>query len=214
MILILIRHGQPQGEREFRFHGQSGVPLGYRGKRQARLAAERLGRERPDLIVSSDLKRALETAQICASLVDMPVIPREEFREADVGTWTGLMWKEVEQAFPKDLAVWQDNRIYHRRGGGESFVDMEQRVVSGLQSILEHHSQSKVTIVCHTGTIRAILSGLGISNRKGVLSLSVAHCSFTTLLTEAAEAKMLSFNETEHLRTDERFINRVRRAGI
>ena len=93
--VILIRHGQSQGNAEGRFGGHTDTPLSARGRKQAEATAKALASEKFDAIYSSDLPRAIETATPLARLTGAPLITTDAFRERSVGVMEGLTFEEA-----------------------------------------------------------------------------------------------------------------------
>lgn len=211
MRVWLLRHGEPAPEKHFRFeHNPS---LGFRGKRQARLAGKVLANNLLSSLYSSTLARALETATICSSLIGKPVICREEFCEFDVGLWSGLRLDEVQKKFPGEYEAWTANKIAYRRGGGESYLDLEKRVISVLSYLETHHKRNEnIVVVTHAGVIRSLLSALGIFERDYANEVPIAHCSITQIETESK--KLISLNDVSHLSSEAEFMQRLQKSGI
>lgn len=211
--LILVRHGQIQTTSEFRFYGQVDVPLSFRGRRQAHLVGQRLADMPLQALYSSDLLRACETAEICADYIGgLPIIRLPDLREIDVGLWANLTLTDVKQQFPDDFATWQQDRIYHKRLGGESFAELEARVLNSWQQIINIHQKGPIVIFCHAGTIRAFLSGFEIYDREDAVTVAIAHASFTTLAIQDKKVQLLSVNDEIHLEMDRNFIQRLQQA--
>src|SRR5687767_15495954 len=87
--VLLIRHGQSEGNAERRFGGHTATPLSPRGQRQAHATARALKDEELTAIYSSDLARALQTAQPLANVSGLPVNSTTAFRERSVGVMIG-----------------------------------------------------------------------------------------------------------------------------
>ncbi|HWG56545.1 MAG TPA: histidine phosphatase family protein [Gaiellaceae bacterium] len=151
--IVLARHGETDWNRERRFQGHADVPLNELGRRQARELAESLRGQELAAIYSSPLARARETAEAVAAVVGVPVETRPALREVDVGSWQGLAWDELERDFPDDLERWRAGG----RGwtGGESYEELQARVVPELLELARRHPGERVLVVCHGGTMRA-----------------------------------------------------------
>ncbi len=102
--MVLVRHGETEGESSIRFHGSNDVPLSDEGRAQLRETARRLP-GRFDLVAASPLSRAWEGSRILAP--GMPVRLLDEFREIDFGDWEGLTREEIAARSPTDYASWQ-----------------------------------------------------------------------------------------------------------
>src|SRR6266700_838947 len=98
--VLLIRHGQSQGNAEGRFGGHTGTPLSLLGGRQAAATARVLAHESFNAIYSSDLARAIETARPLAESIGIEIQPTEAFRERSVGVMEGLTFEEAANRHP------------------------------------------------------------------------------------------------------------------
>ena len=158
----LIRHGETDWNLNGRWQGHADVPLNEMGRVQARRLAERLRSRGPqfDLIYSSDLQRAWETARTIGAALDMAPLPLPALREIDIGTWSGLTNAEVTA---------QDADSFERirsgedlaRGGGERFLDLYTRVIAAIERLAEKHPGGKLALVTHGGPVRAFAVGMG-----------------------------------------------------
>ena len=151
--ILLIRHGQSAGNAEGRFGGHSATPLSILGKQQAETTAKILTKERIDAIYSSDLFRAVETAQPLAEKLGLDVIKTEAFRERHIGILEGLTFDEAKNQYPKDYYALVNRNLKHRITDGESYFQLLNRVTKSFQNILRQHQGEKVAIFSHTGVI-------------------------------------------------------------
>ena len=147
--ILLARHGETDWNLERRVQGHSDRPLNETGRAQARALADELDGATIDAVYSSDLARALETAEIVGRRLGLPVSALPELREKHFGTWEGLTDEEVLNRFP------------HARegpwGDGESSDDMAGRVLDALRRIASAHPGGQVLVVAHGGPLRAML---------------------------------------------------------
>src|SRR4051794_15208466 len=93
--LLLVRHGQSEGNAERRFGGHTATPLSMRGHAQAAATAKALASESITAIYSSDLKRAIQTATPLAESIGVKVNATEAFRERSVGVMEGLTFEDA-----------------------------------------------------------------------------------------------------------------------
>ncbi len=156
--LVLWRHGRTSWNLASRFQGQEDVPLDEVGFDQARRAAQTLLALQPTHIVSSDLSRALDTARALAHLAEIEVTTDEDLRETFAGEWQGLTKAEIMQSYGKDYADWGgDSNV--RPGGGETRLEVAERVMRGINRALEVVPDGGTLVVAsHGGALRA---GLG-----------------------------------------------------
>src|SRR5512144_221237 len=103
--ILLVRHGQSEGNAERRFGGHTATPLSSRGRRQAQATAEALCGEQLTAIFSSDLARAMQTAAPLSQLTGLPVHGTEAFRERSVGVMEGLTFEDAAQKHPDQYAA-------------------------------------------------------------------------------------------------------------
>ena len=152
--LLLVRHGETDWNREGRWQGGSDTSLNELGREQAQALAAELDGD-IDVIYSSDLARARETAEIIAAKVGRDVRLDPRLRERGFGAWEGLTGPEIEERFGDALRLW-------RAGGGpgaddaESFEEFSDRVNDFVDEVVRTHPGEQVLVVSHGGSIRAI----------------------------------------------------------
>jgi broad specificity phosphatase PhoE len=150
--LLLVRHGETDWNRDGRWQGHSDTHLNESGREQAARLADEL--DGVDVIYSSDLARARETAEIVAERVDLPVHLDPRLRERSFGAWEGKTGPEIESEFAAAHAQWL-------AGGpgaddAEPFAEFAARVESFLAEVVARHPDETVLIVAHGGSIRVI----------------------------------------------------------
>jgi broad specificity phosphatase PhoE len=200
-IIYLIRHGETDWNLDKKIQGQTDIPLNEQGRRQAEALAVRLASIPLNVIYTSDLGRARETAEIIAAkqshVVNLSITP--DIRECHYGLWEGLTRGEVACRFPEDWSDWI-------RGGeigcptcGEDFLLLARRA----GRIFDAAAQEGTTVLIstHRGPLRAILChalGLDLSllNR-----FFVANCSLSALeCYPDSQRHLILLNDTCHLR--------------
>ena len=151
--LILWRHGNTDWNAGDRVQGQSNPALNDLGAEQVAAAAPLLAALHPDAIVSSDLRRAVDTAQSLAALTGLPVRTDPRLRERHYGLWQGLTIAEVLDRFPVEYARW---RAGEQDPGCavESLDDLGKRVGEALQDAADSVPGGTVVIATHGGAAR------------------------------------------------------------
>lgn len=146
--LILVRHGQSTYNAEARLQGQADPPLSDAGRQEAEQLRPALARFGDGRVVTSDLKRARETA----ALLGYPdARPDARFREIDVGDWTGRLLSD----FPSDTEpAWRGGPL--KAPDGESWDDLQARVGGAVDELIA--AGGSWLVVCHGGVVRAALS--------------------------------------------------------
>ena len=198
--LLLLRHGQTPLSVERRFAGSGDIPLTEVGHEQARAAARRLAERPVDVVVSSPLRRTLDTARYAAKELGLEVVVEEDFRETDFGAWEGMTFAEARQHSPRELNRWlADPEV--APPGGESFAAVARRVAGARDRLLARYRGRTVLVVSHVTPIKvlvqqAMLAPLQALHRMhlDVACLSEIHCF--------SDGPMVvrSLNDTGHLR--------------
>ena len=157
--VILARHGASEWSSLGRYQGHSPVPLSSLGIQQANALANEIYGYHPDKIVSSDLPRAQQTAQIIANHLSMEVHTDERLRELNCGIWAGLTEREIEKLdfqIVTKLRAGQDIP----RGGGETMLDLKRRIHSALTDWVQGNFFNTLLIVSHAYVIKTIIQVL------------------------------------------------------
>ena len=142
--ILLARHGETDWNRDGRWQGWADPPLNATGRRQARVLAEQLRSTPFDAVYSSDLRRALETAEIVAEPHELAVVADAGLREIDVGSWSGLTRAEIDERFGND------------RPDGETREQHGARVLAAVERIARANDERRILVVTHGGTMRAL----------------------------------------------------------
>jgi probable phosphomutase (TIGR03848 family) len=157
-ILFLIRHGENDYLKNNKMPGRlPGVHLNERGREQAAALAGTLGLLPFTAIYSSPLERAVETATPLANLQKLEINIRPALADTDVGKWAGRSWKSLRRT--KIWKVIQETPSRFRFPGGESFGEVQARVVAALESIITaHEKDDRVAVFFHADPIKLALA--------------------------------------------------------
>lgn len=155
--LYLIRHGELSKARPNTYHGQMDVDLTPRGVAQLEAVADRLASLPLRAVYASTLRRSLHGAEQVAKRHGLSVIARPEFREKHFGVWEGLTYDEVADRYPEDWARWLTDPPTLKTPGGESYLEMQARVLPALARMIADHPESEIALVAHGGVNRAII---------------------------------------------------------
>jgi broad specificity phosphatase PhoE len=201
--LYLIRHGQSAGNAEGRFGGHGPTPLSDLGRRQAEMTANALAKEGISAIYSSDLPRAVETAEPLAKLLGLPIHQSPAFRERHVGVLEGLTFDESREAYPKDYYALVNRNIHHVITKGESYRHLLRRITLKVNEVLRVHQGQRVAIFSHTGAICFLtLHLLGAIHRgtKHTPWLITSNCGINRFeIRNRSNIRVLAINDTRHL---------------
>jgi len=192
-----VRHGESEGNAAGVFTGQSDSPLTARGRQQAATVADELEKVKFDRIVSSDLSRTRDTAEVIAKRLGIPVEIIPELREIDVGDRTGKSFDEA-----RGLPNWNDDGFVSWPGG-ESLDQVLARTLGTIDRLTRESPGKTILVVGHGGVNRILLSHfLGILPKLdrspgGNTNISVVHTDGRTHTVERLFA-------TDHVSKTER----------
>lgn len=201
--VLLIRHGQSEGNAEGRFGGHSATPLSARGRRQALATARALASEGITAIYSSDLSRAVATAEPLARMTRREVCATEAFRERSVGVMEGLTFEAAAEQHPEQYAALLRRDFEHVLVGGESYRQLLDRAWRKLDEVISENKGGKIAVFSHTGTICILalhlMGALDAPQLKPVW-VATANCGITRFeLHEDDFVRVVTINDTRHL---------------
>jgi len=164
---LFVRHGESTWNAEGRWQGQGDPPLTSLGRSQVVACALALLSEPPfALLVSSDLLRAAQTAEILGQRLGLAPHFDGRLRELDVGHWSGLTHAEISERWPEEYASYRAGDGSFRLGGGESFQMLAARVCEVLGELALEHCGQRILIVAHGGAFRSVVPGLKLENAQ------------------------------------------------
>ena len=153
--LILVRHGASEWSNLGRYQGHQPVPLSPLGLEQVCALTEELYQYNPEWIVSSDLQRARQTAEVIARHLSLKIDYDARLRELDCGNWAGLNEQEIEALEPKAVVELRAGRDIPR-GGGETMADLMVRTRAALADWVKENFSGTLMFVSHAYVIRAM----------------------------------------------------------
>ena len=160
--LLVVRHGQTHFNTERRFQGAIDTELNAIGLQQARAVARQLQDYEIDVIVSSPLERALQTAEIVADTISLGIHVMEQFAERNVGVYEGLTPEEAHEKYPEWWEQSSTRQLHMAPPGAENILELGCRVMDGLNQMRERYEGKTVLLVTHGYVGRMIY---GILNR-------------------------------------------------
>lgn len=153
--LIVIRHGETEWNKIGKQQGQQNSPLTEEGRRQAAVAGAVLKNEGAELIYSSDLGRALESAEIIQEQTGLPIKTHKDLRERHLGILQELTIKEFAQKFPREYEKFRGNDPLYVIPGGESAQERYDRGIRAFNEIEQQNRGKKIIVVTHGGILES-----------------------------------------------------------
>jgi broad specificity phosphatase PhoE len=178
--LVLWRHGETDYNAAGRMQGHLDVELTQTGWNQARFAVPALVRFAPEIVLTSDLRRAMDTATVFTEASGVPLRVDKRLRETNLGKWQGHNSAEVERGWPGGLAIWRSDATW-APPEGESRVDVAHRTAEVVAE-LDVEFDRTVLMCVHGGVITALtahLLGLPVSVWPQLAGM--ANCHWTVL---------------------------------
>lgn len=155
--IFLVRHGEVANANERCYNGHYNVNLSPEGLRQMMSVADRLKDKPIKAVYSSDLQRTVKGAKIIAERHSIKPIAIKELRELNYGIWEGKRLEDIRNLYPDDVLDRYNNIENHRIQGGETLLEMKERVLSSINTIIDRHKRDNVVIVSHGGVNRIVL---------------------------------------------------------
>jgi ribonuclease H / adenosylcobalamin/alpha-ribazole phosphatase len=184
--LVLVRHGVTAHTVEKRFSGglaSANPGLSDEGRDQIRSVASWLSplADRVDAVVTSPVRRTRESAEILAEALGHPLQEEPGFAEMEFGAWDGLTFAEVAEKHQSDLDAWLGSLETAPGGTGESFRSVEERVLAGLQRLLDDHAGRTVVVVSHVTPIKTMVAHAVDAPLTSVFRMELSPASVTVL---------------------------------
>lgn len=204
--ILLIRHGETAWNAERRLQGHLDIALNAEGMRQAALLGAALAGEHIDLMVSSDLARARQTADAIAlargGAVD--AIERDpQLRERCYGGFEGLLYSEIAARYPLAFAAWQARDVNAAlppgANQGETFRTFFERATAAILGHAARHPGQTLALVAHGGVLEcAYRTALNLS-LETPRDFKVHNASINRFVVEHGRLRLLSWGEVDHL---------------
>lgn len=202
--ILLIRHGETAWNAVRRLQGHIDIPLNPEGERQAAALARALASEQLDAIVSSDLQRAMQSAQAVAGLhAGLSLQTDARLRERAYGVFEGMLYQDIQQQYPDDFARWQarDVEAVMPDGGrvAESFHQFYDRAIGGLLAVAANHAGRTVAVVAHGGVLECAYRAARGIQLDSPRDFQVKNASINRFTMVDGKLVLDSWGEVEHL---------------
>jgi uncharacterized phosphatase len=185
--LCIVRHGQTDWNLKGRLQGQTDIPLNETGRKQAEECREFLKDMDWDVVVTTSLRRARETADIINEAHNLPIIEMNEFKERYFGEGEGLTREVREQKYPDFVFP-----------GMEPDEELYERIEAGLQEVTKQFPDKKVLMVSHGAVIHAIIKRYHLDGSK-LEEFRLFNGCLTNLRFKEEAWNVDDYNVTDHL---------------
>jgi len=158
--VMLVRHGETDWNKEEVFRGRIDVKLNTTGLQQAEETGRFLSEMRLNVIYSSPLSRAQDTAEKIAQFQSSKVITEENFTDINFGEWQGLSLRDVKERYKENYLTWKNEPHRVKFSKGESLQDVSERSINALQRLIQKHAEETCAIVSHRVICKVMILGM------------------------------------------------------
>ncbi|MFC2016425.1 histidine phosphatase family protein [Chloroflexota bacterium] len=198
--LLLVRHGITEFNSARRFAGYSDVELSPDGYRQVEKLGARLANEKIDAVYSSDLRRAIVTAEVISSKHEVEVLTCSELREINYGDVEGLTFEEIGRYHPELAESITNFSLELSFPGGESFAGFISRISTFLDRLNKHALEQTILIVAHGGPLKVLVCHLLGIDQSHWRQIRLDNASLSIVETYPQRTIISLLNDTFHLR--------------
>lgn len=197
--IIVIRHGETEWNVAKRIQGHGDSSLTAAGVEQAEALARRLALENFDVLLSSDLGRAMQTARRIAELSPHEVIPDPRFRERNFGAGEGLTYDEIDRKYPEAFSRVREVDPDYAIPGGESRRQFHERVAKAFESLVREHEGRTVVVVAHGGVLATFYRYVHAIGLEAPHAIPIANASYNSLKHDGGAFAVEAWADTAHL---------------
>ena len=191
---FLIRHASCSGLGQTLWGRTPGICLNNTGEKQAQCLADRFKSTTLDAIYSSPLERALQTATVIAEITKLDVRTCDAANEINFGEWTGRTFDELSN--DERWRHFNNRRSMTMIPGGESFMEVQNRIVKEIDTLALEHGDAHVAIISHADVIRAAIAYFSAIPIDLVERFEISPCSVSVVAVDADNATLLTLNNT------------------
>lgn len=202
---IVLRHGETQWNVEHRIQGHSDSPLTQAGRAQARALAERLAQDAFDLLVASDLGRALETARRIEQSSGRRAQPDARLRERNFGVGEGLTYDEIGERFPGAFSRMGEADADYAVPGGETRREFHDRIVDAFESLAREHPGRRIAVVTHGGVLAMLYRFIHDIAITAPRQVAIPNASFNLVACDDGRWRVEAWDDAAHLEAGDRF---------
>lgn len=197
--IVAIRHGETAWNVDTRIQGHLDIPLNATGRWQAARMAEALIDEGISAVYSSDLSRALQTAEALGGALGLSVVSDVRLRERAFGVFEGLTFAEVESRWPIEARRWAQREPDFAPDGGESLNTVFARCVDAATRLAEVHAGQAIAIVAHGGVMDCLYRAATCLDLQTKRSWTLGNASINRLLHSGEGFTLVGWSDTRHL---------------
>lgn len=199
--LLAIRHGETAWNVDTRIQGHLDIPLNDQGRWQAeRLGRALAARDPLDAIYTSDLSRAHDTARAIARHTGAPLALHAGLRERGFGSFEGQTYDDIARQRPEESELWrQRDPDWRPPDGGESLVQVRERIVRTLHEIVARHPGQRIVLVAHGGVMDQLYRLATGQDLKAPRTWGLGNTAVNRLLWTPGGLSLVGWADLSHL---------------
>jgi broad specificity phosphatase PhoE len=199
-IFYIVRHGQTNWNIQGKTQGHGNSDLTESGESQAKQLAESLVDHNIDYVFTSDLGRAVQTAEIVGNRLGLKVEKTDGLREMGFGVWEGLLIKEIQKDYAEVYNTWRNEPHLVNIPGGETLHIIKERVDKFIEGINEKYDNKRIVLITHSITLRVMLLSFLNSGMENVYRIKQDNTALNIVEFKDYGPVVEKMNDTSHLR--------------
>lgn len=203
----IVRHGQTNWNILGKTQGHGNSDLTAQGIDQATELSESIINYPIDFVYSSDLGRAVQTAEILASKLNLEVNKTEALREMGFGEWEGLLIDEIKTTYADVYSTWRNEPHLVQIPGGETLHLIKDRVDNFIKDINEKYDNKHILLVTHSVTVRVMLLAFLNSGMENIYRIKQDNTALNIVEYRDYGPVIIKMNDTSHIKNHQKINN-------
>ena len=203
----IVRHGQTNWNILGKTQGHGNSDLTPKGENQALELSNAIKEYPIDYIYSSDLGRAVQTAEIIGSTIGVDVIQTPSLREMGFGDWEGLLIEEIKKDHAKTYETWRNQPHLVNIPNGETLHIIKDRVDAFIKELNEKYDNKHILLVSHSVTVRVMLLSFLNSGVENIYRIKQDNTALNIVEYRDYGPVVIKMNDTSHIKNNEKINN-------
>ncbi len=201
--ITAVRHGETKWNVAMRLQGIQNSELSEKGNQQVESVSKELSNKKFDMIISSDLGRAIKTAEVINKYHKLDIIRDPSLRERNFGIMEGLTREEILEKYPDVFSAYQKRKESYKIPQGDSLIEFYERVLTGLEKVISLNKGKRILIVTHGGVLDCIIRMMFNYSLSARRNFSIYNTAINIFSVMNNEWTLEEWGNSNHLNTDE-----------
>ncbi len=190
--VYIIRHGQTDSNLKNTYLGKTDISLNETGIQQAKDAAARFKEIDFDVIYSSPLMRAVQTAQEIAVGRNLNIVLNSGIEERNYGIFDNLTMEQIKTQYPSEHKIWHNDWFGYVVPGGESAAQVHSRTGEAMEKVTEHYKGKNIALVTHLGAARHMIANLLRLTLEDTYKFALDNCRAAVIRIDDDDRRILT----------------------